>query len=707
MKVACDHCGKTYSLDSKFEGKRAKCKACGQAFVVRELQPADPGLEDLLPAENAREVFQPAPSYAGSQKPFVPAINSRLVILAASVIVALVGIVTLVALHPWSQWFAGKGKSADKADTLLPDASVSSDTQLVATGGPTGNIGPFSVTLPAGFRLTHREPNPANPRDDMSMALVYGVAEWSGATPSGSACVIGMRVDGRFDDHDTPVPGPTQYLGPGSDELRAAALAKYPHDYVTINDVRYLRVMTDGKPLEYFGYSDKRFVHLTISASGSDSSAADLLESVVRTVKRTISDDDAMAMAMKNSPPAAAVPAERPSLPPRVLPANELLQALAEVLKQYADAHDGLYPTNVYDIFSNGVADQSQFKEEPGSVLIMSPNVPRTKTLPADFVVANVKNIQTGDKVVLFGDGTIRPVSAAEWPDVWRKHINSRGMTDLPSANPGQTLEGGIQFTEVSMVRGRRRPGSAAKLWLYLPPGSHGPKSLPCVFIAPAGSNLMTGNDLGDGDRDEHLPYVKAGFAVVAYELDGIPAARNDRAVLAAIPQFIAVHGGVDDAHAAVDYALTSVPEIDPRRLYVAGHSSAATVALDVAAADPRIKACCAYAPVANLRNRINASVVAIVSPRVPGFDAFLDSASPSQHVDDLKSKPVLLFTADDDDNVPTQSVRDFAASLQQAGGTQIKLVTTATGGHHDSMIAQGIPAGIAFLKEVDAKLAE
>jgi dipeptidyl aminopeptidase/acylaminoacyl peptidase len=272
---------------------------------------------------------------------------------------------------------------------------------------------------------------------------------------------------------------------------------------------------------------------------------------------------------------------------------------------------------------------------------------------------------------------------------------------DFPDRPAPQTLEGGIQFFDVS-VSGDA-PGQSMRFWAYLPPGDHPAKSLPCVFVAPAGTPFITGQRLGIDDRPEHLPYVKAGFAVIAYELDGQRTVHTDAALLAAISQFMAVHGGVDNAHTAVDYALVRMPEIDPERLYAAGHSSAANLALDVAAADPRIKACCAYAPCPDLRKRLKPRFVASVSQKLPEFGAFIDSASPSQHIDELKAKPVMLFTAADDKNIPTQSVRDFAADLRQAGAAQVKLVTADSGGHHQSMIDMGIPAGIEFLKELRA----
>jgi dipeptidyl aminopeptidase/acylaminoacyl peptidase len=275
-------------------------------------------------------------------------------------------------------------------------------------------------------------------------------------------------------------------------------------------------------------------------------------------------------------------------------------------------------------------------------------------------------------------------------------------QADPPARPPAQTLPGHIQLFQVTAPGAS--PGQQMKIWTYLPPGDHPAKSLPCIFMAPSGSNLITGKHLVLGDRVEHLPYANVGFAVVAYELDGDWTDKNSLTLYISIRQFMASHGGLDNAHTAIEFALTRFPEIDPARLYAVGHSSAGTMALDLAAADPRIKACCAYAPAPDVRQRYKSQTIVDISLRIPGFAEFIDSVSPSRHIDALKSKPVLLFTAADDRNVPTQSVRDFAAELEHAEDTKVKLVTTEHGGHVQSMFDRGIPAGIAFLEGLEAE---
>ena len=66
-----------------------------------------------------------------------------------------------------------------------------------------------------------------------------------------------------------------------------------------------------------------------------------------------------------------------------------------------------------------------------------------------------------------------------------------------------------IEFYEIKI--GGSGPGRPMVLNLYLPAGRHDARSLPCVFIAPAGS-ANHGSVIDDSDRAEHYPYVRARF---------------------------------------------------------------------------------------------------------------------------------------------------------------------------------------------------
>ena len=191
-------------------------------------------------------------------------------------------------------------------------------------------------------------------------------------------------------------------------------------------------------------------------------------------------------------------------------------------------------------------------------------------------------------------------------------------------AKPGEPKVGDEQvinnarFREVTWGNGSGQgtpPGANGRLWIYLPEGNVAPGSLPCVFIAGAGSTLLEGMQLGEGDQDEHYPYVKAGFAVVAYDLDGGGGAEDvdfdvqpgqdvNVEQLTGYNAFRASAAGLINARNALEYTLANVPEVNRKQLFSAGHSSAGTLALLFAEHEPRLAGCVAYAPAIDLKNR-------------------------------------------------------------------------------------------------------
>src|SRR4029079_9549190 len=86
---------------------------------------------------------------------------------------------------------------------------------------------------------------------------------------------------------------------------------------------------------------------------------------------------------------------------------------------------------------------------------------------------------------------------------------------DFPDRGKATQVEPGVLKYEVSL--GKRGgfydvPGQGGKLIVYLPAGEHKPRSLPCILITGAGSNLLAGMLLGDGDSPEQTPYAQAGY---------------------------------------------------------------------------------------------------------------------------------------------------------------------------------------------------
>jgi dipeptidyl aminopeptidase/acylaminoacyl peptidase len=277
----------------------------------------------------------------------------------------------------------------------------------------------------------------------------------------------------------------------------------------------------------------------------------------------------------------------------------------------------------------------------------------------------------------------------------------------LPDRGPGHQVMPGVDFQEVVIGPGRPRPGlppgHGMTLYLYLPAGDHPPRSLPCVLVAPAGSTLITGMGLGDGDRAEHFPWARAGFAVLSYSLDGELTDRDnpsDAAFRSASGAFLAARAGLTNAEIALTWLTSQVPEVDPGRIYAAGHSSAATMALLLTEHDPRVKACAAFAPVVDLTARFNGAQQALLRRVIPGVDAFFTTFNPKTHSGRLKV-PVFLFVARDDDPAFIQGTEALADELQ-ARGQSVTLETVPAGGHYDPMIRQGVPRAIQWLRGID-----
>jgi dipeptidyl aminopeptidase/acylaminoacyl peptidase len=134
--------------------------------------------------------------------------------------------------------------------------------------------------------------------------------------------------------------------------------------------------------------------------------------------------------------------------------------------------------------------------------------------------------------------------------------------------------------------------------------------------------------------------------------------------------------------------------------MYTAGHSSAATMALNLVAADHRFKAVAAYAPACDVQARWGTDL-ATMNKIVPGAINLAARVSPMLHVNEMAC-PIFLFHADDDTNVRLNDNLAYVAALRAAGKT-VQFQRVPTGGHYHSMIDQGIPDGIQFFESQGA----
>jgi dipeptidyl aminopeptidase/acylaminoacyl peptidase len=290
-------------------------------------------------------------------------------------------------------------------------------------------------------------------------------------------------------------------------------------------------------------------------------------------------------------------------------------------------------------------------------------------------------------------NGAPAPAALATGPRWIFSKISTPALPELPA---GRTLEPGILIHETAIAM----PGGSIKVWVYLPEGAK-PKSLPCVFIAPAGGNMLAGVTLGDGDRPEHLPYVKAGCAVVAYELegpigDGVGTATPEFKTASA--KFRESWAGLKDAKAAIDFALAKVPEVDPSRLFVAGHSSAGTTALLVAAFDTRLRGALAYMPSPSVGRFHGEETMAKLEAAQPGIQDFALRSSPEALVSQMRV-PLFIFGVGDDEIMDFGEIANLVRGLVFVQ-KPVEFARVRAGGHYGAMVNDGIPRGIEWIKK-------
>ena len=251
-------------------------------------------------------------------------------------------------------------------------------------------------------------------------------------------------------------------------------------------------------------------------------------------------------------------------------------------------------------------------------------------------------------------------------------------------------------------------PASQMTMRVYIPRGQHQPQTLPCVLVAPAGTPLLHGAsvDRGEEYHDETLPYADAGMVVILYSLDGEVSERESvneetmfRAMMSAYPRFRAAEAGVQNGRTALSYAITKLPMVDPNRIYCAGHSSAGNVSLLLAAAEPKINRCVAYAAAYDFESRMEG--VGSDPPTAaafPGIASFIRETSPTNGIARIHC-PVMVFHARDDDNVPYRDAETYVAKLR-AAGKDVNFVSSRAGGHYSPMLSEGIPAAITWLSQ-------
>ncbi len=204
---------------------------------------------------------------------------------------------------------------------------------------------------------------------------------------------------------------------------------------------------------------------------------------------------------------------------------------------------------------------------------------------------------------------------------------------------------------QVSFPRGTH----ISKFLVYLPTQPTKPK-LPCILIAPSGRAPLYGQTLEQMSQWEYRHYAKAGYAVIAYDVDGAIEQMSEanqtallmqpnQTVTARLRAYKAADGGVLNAKLAIDYAIARIPQIDPNAIYTAGSGSGGTLALMVAATDKRVKGAIAYTPVTNIPKKFP-NLIDNISKVVPKYSESIEKFSPYQNAAKI-TKPLFIFQDD------------------------------------------------------------
>ncbi|MCA9010417.1 MAG: prolyl oligopeptidase family serine peptidase [Planctomycetaceae bacterium] len=292
--------------------------------------------------------------------------------------------------------------------------------------------------------------------------------------------------------------------------------------------------------------------------------------------------------------------------------------------------------------------------------------------------------------------------SGAGIPDVASFKVKQEIFPQRPMFQP--SFPSGVQLARARLTG--RGPGEQTQMNIYLPAGEHAARSLGCVLVAPAGTNLLVGNSLdGDDYHDETLPYAEAGFMTIQYSLDG-PVSELETATdgefSAAYKLFKAAGAGLLNTRCAIEFVKARFPEVDPARIYTAGHSSAGTVSLLAAEYHSDVAACIAYAPCSDVEERHAGMSDAFgVNFLFPGIAEFDRQFSPMAQVHRLKC-PLFVFHARDDSVLEVGISQRFVEQAR-AHNQQVEYIEVESGDHYDSMIQDGIPHAVQWLKKIDS----
>lgn len=215
--------------------------------------------------------------------------------------------------------------------------------------------------------------------------------------------------------------------------------------------------------------------------------------------------------------------------------------------------------------------------------------------------------------------------------------------------------------------------GEPAGLVLYVPNGTHADHSLPCVLISAAREDPLEGRTFTEVEIKEAAVFINAGFAVMLYGTSRWSLNIRPQSVTSSVEEFMQSDGGMHFARSAVNFLAAKAVMVDMNRLYAVGQGGSATIALNLAANDARIRAVATFAPVCDIAREIGTPIQEFgMRVKLNGVEAFANRTSPVNRVNELKC-PVLVLNGGEYGGIDETSgravgIKAFVAAMQAAG---------------------------------------
>jgi len=293
-------------------------------------------------------------------------------------------------------------------------------------------------------------------------------------------------------------------------------------------------------------------------------------------------------------------------------------------------------------------------------------------TLPDDF--ADPRDPQFLSDNGNFGSGGAR----SEHPWESEFPIAGRNTDAIPLPAPPTDQLSGVKLNFVSQgtfLRAEVRlalPGSAdEQAFVIYYPGSTRPEpgSLSCVLLAPRGEKGIFGAD-AIVDEADALAFVEAGYAVVAFSVDGAttnlapPAERAE-----AYRKFVNANLGLNNCQNALYFVRNSLAEVDPTRIFIAGRDAGGSLALLYATHEPALRGCVSFDAYV-FADAIHGALYSDDRHFIyPGIDHLNSRQSPLTHAHRLQC-PTLLWASEDG----TADALDFS-NLGRDNGQDLDVV--------------------------------